>query len=76
MFQKYILIRENATFKGPYICKIRAFFIDLEHPAGGNGPRGAGFAATCRHGTTEWPRLSRRMRERPAPRSTSGKRRE
>ena len=56
----------------PYICKIRAFFIDLEHPAGGNGPRGAGFAATCRHGITEWPRLSRRMRERPAPRLQAG----
>lgn len=56
----------------PYICKIRAFFIHFEYPAGGNGPRGAGFAATCRHGTTEWPRLSRRMRERPAPRLQAG----
>lgn len=51
---------------------MRAFFIHFEHPAGGNGPSGAGFAATCRHGTTEWPRLSRRMRERPAPRSQAG----
>ena len=53
MFQKYIYIREKATFIKPYICIIRAFFIDLEHPAGGNGPSGAGFAAIRRHGTTE-----------------------
>ena len=53
MFQKYIYIREKATFIKPYICIIRDFFIDLEHPAGGNGPSGAGFAAIRRHGTTE-----------------------
>ena len=72
MFQKYIYIREKATFMKPYICKIRAFFIDLKHPAGGNGPRGAGFVAKCRHRITEWPRHSRMMRERPAPRLQAG----
>lgn len=56
----------------PYICKIRAFFIDLKHPAGGNGPSGAGFVAKCRHRITEWPRHSRMMRERPAPRLQAG----
>lgn len=56
----------------PYICKIRAIFIVLKHPAGGNGPSGAGFVAKCRHRTTEWPRHSRMMRERPAPRLQAG----
>lgn len=58
MFQKYIIILENTTFKSDYFpvyLQNTGFFILLKHPAGGNGPSGAGFAATCRHGTTEWP---------------------